>query len=533
MSSYVSGKLVVCGLLYLIYLLIKYRDRAIGTSKRKDPSFTELPGWPLLGQLPNMLKSRSRILEASTMTSLKVGPGFSFTIPGNRVIDISKPEWLEYVQKTNVKNYAKGPLRKDIMLDVLGRGIFVVDDALWKRARHATVSIFTPSTFKTIISPSVNQSIDGLTQVLCSAHKENRTVDICDLFFRFTLDSFIRMTFGKDLGILGAEYGSHSESSAPEFARAFDVAQDQLDFRLAMVVGWELIERLNVRSMGQRMKESCRILDEFVYSLIDERLANLSHKSDFQDQDPSHPDLLSLFITTRDERGGGLTRTELRDTAMNLIIAGRDTTAQALSWAFFHLLMNKELVSKIRKETIEVLGGDQESVTYDNYKRFVWPQAVLHETLRLHPSVPKNAIVALSDDKIPGGPTIEAGNLIRWSDWQMGRDPSVWGADCGEFKPERWIDEAGSIRQFGQFKFHAFNGGPRVCLGINLAIFEAVKVMVEVLRDFELEFAEGWLENVPKSVTIDGLTSQYQTPMYKSSITLPMENPMMIAVKRR
>lgn len=101
---------------------------------------------------------------------------------------------------------------------------------------------------------------------------------------------------------------------------------------------------------------------------------------------------------------------------------------------------------------------------------------------------PQNGKVALGADKIPGGPTIQAGDTMRWrlagshlfldklngtddslldhspihhpSDWQMGRDPSIWGPDCGEFKPERWIDEAGRIKQFGQFKFHAFNVRP-------------------------------------------------------------------------
>ncbi|KAI7948156.1 hypothetical protein MJO28_010064 [Puccinia striiformis f. sp. tritici] len=123
--------------------------------------------------------------------------------------------------------------------------------------------------------------------------------------------------------------------------------------------------------------------------------------------------------------------------------------------------MNKDLISKIREETIEVLGDDgvddQQSVTYENYKQFLWAQAVVLEALRLHPGVPKNVKLAVNADKIPGGPTIEAGDIVRWSDWQMARDPSIWGDDCGEFKPQRWFDDTGALRQFGQFKFHVFN----------------------------------------------------------------------------
>ncbi|POW16399.1 hypothetical protein PSHT_06788, partial [Puccinia striiformis] len=475
--------------------------------------------------LPRIIANRSRSLEDTTSTALKFGPGYSFTVPGLRIIDVSKPEWIEYLQKSTPPHSIQilatfmihipsclgmGPLLQPVMLDVLGHGIFVADGPAWKRARQATVSIFTHKTFK------VN---------------DTKSTPI---------------SFSKDLGICDAGYLSHSGLSTAlpqltdpttEFPKAFDLAQNQMDFRLTATPGWQLLEWLNIGSMGKRMKESCQILDEFVYSLIDQRLADLSRKPDLHDKESSHPDLLSLFITTRDERGGGLGRAELRDTALNLIIAGRDTTAQALSWAFFHLVMNKELICKIRDETIEVLGDDpvddQLSVSYENYKQFVWTHAVVLEALRLHPSVPKNAKIALSDDKIPGGPTIEAGDMVRWSDWQMARDPSIWGDDCGDFKPQRWIDDTGSIKQFGQFKFHAFNGGPRLCPGMNLAILEAVKVIVQVLREFELEFAEGWLENVPKGEFIEGVTSQYRTPMYSASLTLPMDNPMMISVRLR
>ncbi|KAI9622281.1 hypothetical protein H4Q26_015319 [Puccinia striiformis f. sp. tritici PST-130] len=90
--------------------------------------------------------------------------------------------------------------------------------------------------------------------------------------------------------------------------------------------------------------------------------------------------------------------------------------------AFFHLLMNKDLISKIREETIEVLGDDgvddQQSVTYENYKQFLWAQAVVLEALRLHPGVPKNVKLAVNADKIPDGPTIEAGDIVRDGKWQ-------------------------------------------------------------------------------------------------------------------
>ncbi|KAH9460807.1 hypothetical protein Pst134EA_017123 [Puccinia striiformis f. sp. tritici] len=485
------------------------------------------------------------------------------------MIDISKPAWLEYVQKTNFDNYIKGYITHPL-LDFLGQSIFVVDGELWKRARHATSTIFTVKTFKTIIEPCASRSMEGLTDELRSAAGEEHSIDVCDLFFRFTLNSVAQMTFGKDLDLLGAKYSAETDSPASsklahsvnEFVDAFDFAQEQSNFRLTLIVGWKLIESMN-SSMGKRMKHSIRIIDNFVYSLLDERIASLSRPDRLKEAEHVPKDLLGLFMDARDERGGGLSRTELRDTAVGLIFGARDSTAQTMSWALFHLLMNKDLVTRVREEAAKVLGdqqGDRSKVTYANHKQFVVAHAIILETLRLHPSAPKvtcysmslevlnaellsicqryqysrlpqSAKIALADDKIPDGPTIHAGDVLRWSDWQIGRDVTVWGPDCGEFKPDRWFDETGRIKQFGQFKFHAFNGGPRLCLGMSLAKFEAIKIMVEVLQNFDLEFADGWLENVPKTEAIEGVPSRYPVPAYKSSVTFPMRHPMMVIVK--
>jgi cytochrome P450 len=118
--------------------------------------------------------------------------------------------------------------------------------------------------------------------------------------------------------------------------------------------------------------------------------------------------------------------------------------------------LHPELIVPIRKECDE-LGR----IDYDTYKSLLQTTAALQEGLRLHPSVPKNAWQAVSDDQIPNGPRIEKGDVVFWSDWGMGRDRLVWGPDAAEYKPSRWIDETGSLKKESQFKAHFFNGGSR------------------------------------------------------------------------
>ncbi|PLW23076.1 hypothetical protein PCASD_10522 [Puccinia coronata f. sp. avenae] len=518
LTSATLASLVISGLTYLAYLLFEFRDRAIGTTKRKDPLFQEVPGWPLIGQLAQSLTDISRPLEASTIMALKLRPGFSITVPGVRIIDISKPEWLEYIQKTNFDNYEKGPMFRLPMADLFGDALLVVDGDLWKRSRTVLSRIFHVTTFKTVIEPCANESLDGLLQVLQRACDESRDIDFCNLFTRFTLDSFVKMTFGKMLGLCGEESKAHGKSEAgyknlsspaEVFAEAFDFSQNQIDFRFTLMTGWGLYEKINF-SVGKRMQRSCGVVHDYAYTLIDERLAKISSDDDFTNVETFQNDFLGLMMTVYRERGHVLNRKELKDATLSFLLAGRDATAQALSWCFFHLLMNKDVIRKIRQEANQILGAypfHQGRVTHDNYRQFKSTYSALLETLRLHPPVPKNVRFAKADDVIPGGQPSKQGIALlgvigKWPGILKFGDPTVGSSNQigGLMKPEKFKTSA--ISNF-------------------------------TLSTFDVEFSEGWLQNVPKSEDLSGIKTAYPTPQYQPSLTLPMKNPMMVSVKPR
>lgn len=166
-----------------------------------------------------------------------------------------------------------------------------------------------------------------------------------------------------------------------------------------------------------------------------------------------------------------------RDAVLNLLLAGRDTTAQALAWTYFYITNEPSLLKPLRQEIAE-LGA---SVTYDNYRLYTRTTALFLEVLRLHPSVPKNAKFCLSDDVLPHGLQVKTGDVVVWTDWAIARDQGalaigclltssdaradLWGPDAAEMKPERWIEADGSLARFSPWQAHMFNGGPRLCLG--------------------------------------------------------------------
>lgn len=520
LSDHLKAVLIVLVTLKVISLLGKYRKRGFGTAKREDV-YDDLPGWPLLGQLPEVVFNSRNLLEWAAQKTLIHGVGYSVTMPGLRLIEISRPDWIEHVQKTNFQNYVKGGLFQEVMSDVFGQGIFVTDGAAWKTTRQTTARIFNTNNFNNIVTPAVHKTLLSFIDVLDSYSETQKAVELDVLLHRFTLESFVKMTFSQDMGSLKADF---SNEEAEPFAEAFDYVQKQLDLRFILTAIWLRLGRY----VGNRPKmvAARQTLENYAYQLIDSRTASTNKEKE------TYQDLLGLFMGYTDEKGVRMSRSELKDSALNLIIAGRDTTAQALSWTFFHLVRNQDVVSNMRAEIDQKLTAGDELVDYSNYKQFTYALAVFYEALRLHPSVPKNAKFALDHDKIPNGPLVQPGDCLRWSDWQMARDPGIWGPDCAQFKPSRWIDSNGALRQFGQWKFHAFNGGPRICIGMHLATLEAIACLVEVVKRFDLMYEPGWFEKVPKIRKISPESTE-DTPRYAASLTLPMANRMRILIKKR
>ena len=114
-------------------------------------------------------------------------------------------------------------------------------------------------------------------------------------------------------------------------------------------------------------------------------------------------DLISLFFKYKDDEGESLTDEQMVDQVINFLIAGRDTTAQALSWTMYCLSQHPECVDRILEEVNGIMEDGQEIPTYDQVKEMKYSKAVFQETLRLYPSVPKNTKMALNDDVLPDG----------------------------------------------------------------------------------------------------------------------------------
>jgi cytochrome P450 len=142
-------------------------------------------------------------------------------------------------------------------------------------------------------------------------------------------------------------------------------------------------------------------------------------------------------------------------------------------------------VQQRARDEIKAAIASPEDLTYDVLSKLRYLECVCLETLRLHPSVPKEAKYCVKDDVLPDGFKAHAGDSVCFFPWVMGRSAELWGEDCLEFKPDRFL---GALKP-SPFVFTAFQAGPRACLGQAMALVEAQFVLARVYGAFELELA--------------------------------------------
>lgn len=231
------------------------------------------------------------------------------------------------------------------------------------------------------------------------------------------------------------------------------------------------------------MRDSCSEVHRFADHFVKLALAPPSEKSiEDGSNTTKYVFLHELAKATRDP-------IELRDQLLNVLLAGRDTTAGLLGFVFYQLALHPEIYTKLREAILNDFGpySHPQNMDFAGLKACSYLQHVLNETMRLHPSVPFNSRRATRDTTIPlgGGADerspvfIPKGMEVNYSVHVMHRRKDLWGADAEEFRPERWLN-----RKAG-WEFLPFNGGPRICLGQQFAITTAGYTVARILQRFD------------------------------------------------
>jgi cytochrome P450 len=224
--------------------------------------------------------------------------------------------------------------------------------------------------------------------------------------------------------------------------------------------------------------------------------------------DRTQPDFLTRFLNAREKYPELLTDRRLATYTNTNVSAGSDTTAIALREVVYRLLTHPDGLEKFMNELKMVLRArsnmpDPElPITWAEGQSMSYYQAVLKECLRIHPPLGQIIPRVVPDGGIDiCGRFIPAGTVVGCNAWVVHRDKSVYGQDADQFRPERWLDDDLERRRNMENLNFAFGGGPRVCLGKNIALLEISKLVPELFRRYDLTIVDpsrykllpGWL----------------------------------------
>ncbi|KAK8008281.1 hypothetical protein PG991_010832 [Apiospora marii] len=415
---------------------------------------------------------------------------------GPRYIITRDPEHVKAVLAGQFAHFGKGREFHELWSPFLGDSIFTTDGPLWHDSRSMIRPMFVKDRVSDLVvferwSAALVRQIELQRRGLVGAGEEkygsgggdgDGVVDIQSLFYRMTLD--ITTDF-----LLGAAVDSLS-NPRDEFAEAFNEVQRLQMYLTTLGPFKDVVPR-------HRYRAGIRAIDRFVMPYIEAALAlpaaELEKRTSASSSDFTF--LHSVARYTRDPK-------VLRDQIVAVLLAGRDTTAATLSWAFYELSRYPAKVARLRAEILRSVGAAPATPTYDNLKNMPYLRHVLNETLRLYPAVPYNLRVALADTTIPSrdgqGPPIAVlrDDVVVYSTLSMQRRRNLYPkssdgghfADPAVFEPERW--EKWTPKPW---TYVPFNGGPRICVGQNFALTEMAYVVVRLLQKYDkIEYVGDW-----------------------------------------
>jgi len=458
--------------------------------------------WPVLGIIPTMFLHVNDMNNFVTRALSKAGGTFhhkGMWMGGAYGIVTADPSNIEYMLKTNFKNFPKGKYFRERFQDLLGDGIFNADDELWREQRQAVraemhSSRFIEHSLRTM-KDLVHQKLLKLTDNLV---RSGDSFDLQEVLLRFTFDNICSAAFGVDPGCLALDI-----PDVP-FAKAFEKATELILFRfLIPPFIWKTMKFFGI-GYEKTLKEAVGIVHEFAEKTVKGRRDEIRKHGSLCHQS----DLLSRLIEIEyTGRGKEMQFPDkyFRDLCVNFILAGRDTTSVALAWFFWLVHSNPQVENRILREINDILSlretqtKNEVIFTMEELNKMVYLQAALSESLRLYPSVPIEVKEVVQDDVLPDGSIVKKGARVFYCIFAMGRMDSIWGENCLEFKPERWIKDGKFVSE-NQFKYAVFNAGPRLCLGKKFAYLQMKMVAASILLRYSVKVVEGH-DAIPKMTT--------------------------------
>ncbi|GMF38245.1 unnamed protein product [Phytophthora fragariaefolia] len=404
---------------------------------------------------------------------------------------VSSPEAFEDIQRTFATQFEKVDCEAEgLAHDVHGGAIaFVYSGQLRPSVstqRQLAASVLGSPALRLQASVLVKRHVPSLLRLLGDAADEARmqttgtaSLDVAKIMREFSMEVFTELGFGLRLGALQSQHGDSSE-----LEKAVDDIQGRVLGRLKRpAVAWKLERLLDVGSEAA-LGRSVKVVSTITLGAVETKRKR-RRGDDVIDSPGSRVDMLDLLLGQKCNSKSSKDPEFLAEFVLGLVVAARDSMAHALSTCLQFLAQHPEEQEKLVRELKEAEeeGKDLQSVAQ--------LEAVVKEALRLQPSKPFIRRRARLGTVLTDGTFVAAGTEVAMDLYSMARRENVWGPASAQFRPQRWIDSTtGKLRPTSNYKFNAFLGGPRACLGADLAMTEMKTVLAEVIARIGFDAVE-------------------------------------------
>jgi cytochrome P450 len=379
---------------------------------------------------------------------------------------LSDPAAVRHVLVENAANYRKDDLQRTILAPGLGEGLLTAEGEAWKRARRTLAPLFTPRSVAALAARMVAPAERTVARM--ARRRSGRIVDVAADMTRVTYDILAETMFSN--AIAGG-----ADAFGKALTRYFET-QGRIDpLDILGAPAW-------LPRIGRWMaRPAISFFEHQVTAIIAARQAEHARGR----SEAGTADLLDALLAARDpETGAGLSEAEVGANIVTFIGAGHETTANALTWALYLVALAPDICEALEAE-IDSAGDDLAAAALAG-ERLSLTRAVIEEAMRLYPPVPSLSRTALADDVAAGRCAIPKGAFVVISPYLLHRHETLWRAP-EQFRPERFLP--GARETIERYAYLPFGAGPRVCIGQQFAMVEAVIVLAALLRRLRLAYA--------------------------------------------
>jgi cytochrome P450 len=376
-----------------------------------------------------------------------------------RALLLAHPEHIGRVLHDNHRNYDKHNVDYAVLRRLLGNGLLTSDGEFWRRQRRLMAPMFHRQRVAGFCNLMVNSTLEMLERWDAMA-RSGESFDVAAEMTRLTLPIVAKALFSADVS-----------DDAEAIGAALTEVNRQLGESGLLDVFWR-----TPTPHKRRFRAAVQTLDEVVGKIIDAR-RRATHRNE---------DLLSMLLDAVDEdTNKGMTPRQVRDEVLTVLLAGHETTANALAWTWYLLARNLAAENKLHDEIASTVG--ERAPGAPDLPQLRYTRMVIEESMRLYPPAWAISRNAIGEDEIGGYPVRPRTNIIICS-FVTHRHPSFW-EEPERFDPERFSSERSQRRP--DFAYLPFGGGPRICIGNGFATTEAQLVVATIAKRYRLRLVPG------------------------------------------